>query len=136
MATMTPLDSKSIDENKFYLGTPTAPIVINIPDELLKIALISHTDEDAHRFFCGYGFEERPTGADRCGKITPLSPEDKNKANVMLLPSFLIAGHFNPENGEFIENNNHFSKLTKPEQDKIVQEYTEKYKLISQSQPQ
>ena len=136
MATMTPVNNKNIDQNKFYLETPTAPIVINIPDELLKIALINPTDEDAHKFFCSYGFEEPLTGTDRCGKITPLSPENKNKANVRFLPSFLVAGHFNPENGEFIENNKHFSKLPKEEQDKIIQECSSKYKIICQNQPQ
>ena len=136
MATMDVIDSKSLTQNKFFYENPTAPVVINIPRQLLNTADISHTDEDTHKFFCGYGFEEQPAESERCGKITPLSSDDADKANVRVLPSFLIAGYFNPESGRFIENDKHFSKLPKEEQDKIIQQYTKMYELLNQNQPQ
>ena len=134
MATMSPVDSKSLKQDKMYFETPTAPIIINIPKELLEITGESASNEDCFEFFCGYGYEERPTGTDRCGKITPL--ESEQNANVRLLPSYLIAGTFNPETNKFIENDKHFSKLPKEEQDKIINNLKLKYELLNQSQPQ
>ena len=136
MATMYVIDDKSLENDKFYFQNPTAPVIINIPKNLLAIVDISKTNEDAHQFFCGYGYEERPSENERCGKITLISPEDSDKANVRILPSFLIAGYFNPETEEFVENDKHFSKLSKKEQEQIIQNFKLKYELTTQNQPQ
>ena len=135
MATMFVLDSTSVDKNKFYLETPTAPMVINIPAELLKITGSKTTNDTAHEFFSGYGYEERPTENEgRCGKITLL--ESSKGANVRLLPTCFIAGYFDPVKETFVENNKHFSKLPKEEQQKIIEEFTHKFELLNQNQPQ
>ena len=134
MATFSVLDAKKIDNEKFLYETPTAPIIINIPKELLEIAEEVSTNEDCFKFFCGYGYEERPTGTDRCGKVTPL--DDEKNANVRLLPNYLIAGSFNPETGKFEKNDKHFTNLSKEEQKKIKDELTKKHELLVQSQPQ
>lgn len=135
MTTMLVVDNNSVDKNKFYLETPTAPIIVNIPAELLKITGSKTTDDTAHEFFSGYGYEERPTEPNcRCGKITPLP--SKKGANVRLLPACFVAGHFDPVKEIFVENDKHFSKLPQEEQDKIIKEYTEMFELLNQNQPE
>ena len=135
VATMFVLDSNAVDKNKFYLETPTAPMVINIPSSLLKIIGAKTTDDSAHEFFSKFGYEERPTENEgRCGKVTPL--ETSKGANIRLLPTCFIAGYFDPVKEVFIENDKHFSKLPQAEQEKIIKEYTQKFELLNQSQPQ
>ena len=135
MATMFVLDNKTFDQNKFYFESPTAPIIINIPTELLKIVDAKNTSEDAHKFFSGYGYEEYPTENEgRCGKITHL--ESSKGANVRILPSCFIVGYYDPVKEVFVENDKHFTKLPKEEQEKIIQEYTKKFELLNQNQPQ
>ena len=135
MATMSVIDEKTIDRDKFYFENVTAPIIINIPENLLKITGTRTTDEFAHHFFSGYGHEERPTESEsRCGKITPL--KTSKGANVRLLPAYFIAGHFDPVKEIFVENDKHFSKLPQEEQDKIIKEYTEMFELLNQNQPE
>ena len=135
IATMIVTDSASIDKNKLYFETPTAPIVINIPSSLLKITGSKTTDISAHEFFSGYGFEEFPTETEgKCGKVTPL--KSSKGANIRLLPTCFIAGYFDPEKEVFIENEKHFSKLPQEEQDKIIEEFAQKFELSNQRQPQ
>ena len=136
MATMFVLDSKTLDDSKFYFENPTAPIIINIPAELLKIIDAKNTDEYTHHFFSEYGFEERPVeGEGRCGKITPL--ESSKGANVMILPSYFIVGYYDPVKEVFVKNDKHFSNLSQEEQEKIIKFFMEKQEhLDSQSQPQ
>ena len=134
MATMSITDSKSLENDKFYFESPTAPVVINIPKKLLSAVDAKTNSEATPQFFAGYGFEAHPTEMNRCGEITPL--ESRKNANVRLLPTCFIAGYFDPVKETFIENEKHFSKLPQAEQDKILREYTAKHELLNQSQPQ
>ena len=134
MSTFSVVDIKKIDNEKFFYQSPIAPIIINIPKELLEITAESAVNEYCFKIFCGYGHEERPTGTDRCGNITPI--ENEKNANVRLLPSYLIAGTFNTQTGVFEENDKYFSKLPEKERNKIKENLTKKYELLSQSQPQ
>ena len=112
MATMSPVDKNSIETEKSCFCSPTSPIVILIPEEVLKVANLKPTEPDVHEFFSGYAFEEFPTENEgRCGKVTPLA--NSKGANIRLLPTCFIAGYFDPVKEEFIENDKHFSKLPK-----------------------
>lgn len=134
MATMTPVDEKILETDEFCFTSPTAPIVILIPEEMLKVAGLKPTTLDVHKFFSKYGFEQRPTGMDRCGTITPL--ETSKGANIRLLPTHFIAGYFDIEKGVFVENEKHFSKLPKENQTQIINELKLEIENLNLSQPQ
>ncbi len=134
MATMFILEEETFERDMFYFESPTAPVVINIPEALLKATDAKPNSENTVKFFAGFGFEARPTENNRCGEVTPL--ESRKGANVRLLPSCFVAGHFDIQKGVFIENEKHISKLPQAEQDKIIAKYLDKFKALSTSQPQ
>lgn len=134
IATMYILDASSIENSKFYLETPTAPVVINIPKELLETVDAKTNADETPQFFAIYGHEEYPVENEgKCGKITPL--ETSKGANIRLLPTCFIAGYFDPVKEVFVENDKHFSKLSKEEQVRILNQYTLKFEQ-TQNQPQ
>ena len=138
MATMYNLKNEDISNSPVSV-VPVCPIIVNIPKELAQIAHIRPGELDAHKVFCGYGFEEFPESGSGRGKMTYQDTPDG--ANIRMLPSYLIAGHFDTETGNFVENPKHYSKLTPEAQEKIAEIVKSQYNayqemLANQNQPQ
>lgn len=118
---------------------PVCPIIVNIPKELVDIAHITPGINNEHILFCGYGYE--PPSEDGLYRAKMKYQDTPEGANIRMLPAYLVAGYFDTQTGEFINNPKHYSNLTKEEQEKIkliVSNQYEKYQdwLNSQSQPQ
>ena len=136
------LDERNFKTTMYHSKTGDAPelmtlpqslIVVNIPKEILELFGADSLNEASYQPFCIYGYQEEPIvirdengffiGAKH-GDIDPqttIVDENGKRANVRVLPACFVAGHFNIETGEFVENDKHFSKLPIEEQKGLVE---------------
>lgn len=127
MATMNHLSN----ENDIQLfTTPVEPLIVNIPKQILEMFNKNELDEDSYKIMCMYAFQEPSTKTtDENGNFVEtrgdIYPQDEPEgANIRLLPACFIAGHFDMESGEFIDNPKHFSKLPPERQQKAIDFFT------------
>ncbi len=110
---------------------PQSPVLVNIPKEILEAFDKPANIEDSYKDFCVFGYQEPPTqSTDEYGFPTTthgdITPKTSSKgANVRIIPSFFVAGHFNMALGDFVENPKHFSHKTPDEQKRIIEFYKE-----------
>ena len=97
---------------------PVAPVLIDIPKEILDLFNATNHDYSSYQYVCLYGHQSLKETTDEFGwkifvrgDITPLETEEG--ANVRLLPPCFVVGYYNVSTDEFINNPKHFYNLTK-----------------------